>query len=194
MAGYPLGSLMSDAPQLVDAVPLVASGLVPDAVVTMAPNLDFVQFLQSASAVAAATGQGECLPGVVMPGPPAPVAPLSGRTRTPGMVGKYTIQQRRQKIERYVERRPLRVYDKVIRYEVRKKVADRRQRVRGRFALEHPFDAAGASAEGTPGEEAADDDAADADADSDAAGGDVSEAPVAIAAIPLTIPPAPQRR
>ncbi len=49
------------------------------------------------------------------------------------MVGTLTFQQRKEKIRKYLEKRKRRIWKKKICYDCRKKVADKRLRVKGRF-------------------------------------------------------------
>lgn len=48
-------------------------------------------------------------------------------------IGKLTQEERQRKIERYRAKRNLRVWEKRISYNCRKKVADKRLRIKGRF-------------------------------------------------------------
>jgi len=48
-------------------------------------------------------------------------------------IGTLTIEQRKEKIARYLEKRKKRTWRKRIYYDCRKKVADKRLRVKGRF-------------------------------------------------------------
>lgn len=48
-------------------------------------------------------------------------------------VGAYTRQERREKIAKYRSKRALRVFRKQVKYDCRKKLADTRPRVKGRF-------------------------------------------------------------
>ncbi|KAJ4462702.1 hypothetical protein PAPYR_714 [Paratrimastix pyriformis] len=52
------------------------------------------------------------------------------------MVGKYTFSERARKIAQFLQLRRTRTFSKKIRYGVRKEVADRRKREKGRFAKE----------------------------------------------------------
>lgn len=54
-----------------------------------------------------------------------------GRSR--GYVGAYSPAERRRRIERFLEKRRLRVWQKNVKYDVRKNFADSRIRVKGRF-------------------------------------------------------------
>ncbi|KAL6998948.1 hypothetical protein U1Q18_000115 [Sarracenia purpurea var. burkii] len=49
-------------------------------------------------------------------------------------VGKYTVEERKDRILRYLKKRHQRNFNKTIKYECRKTLADKRVRVRGRFA------------------------------------------------------------
>ena len=48
-------------------------------------------------------------------------------------IGRLTPEERQEKIDRYKAKRNLRVWDKRINYNCRKRVADKRLRVKGRF-------------------------------------------------------------
>lgn len=48
-------------------------------------------------------------------------------------IGTLTLQQRQEKLRRYLEKKQRRVWAKKIKYACRKKVADNRIRVKGRF-------------------------------------------------------------
>ncbi|KAL9340676.1 hypothetical protein Peur_066895 [Populus x canadensis] len=49
-------------------------------------------------------------------------------------VGRYTVEERKDRISRYLKKRNQRNFNKTIKYACRKTLADRRVRVRGRFA------------------------------------------------------------
>ncbi|PSS05577.1 Zinc finger protein [Actinidia chinensis var. chinensis] len=49
-------------------------------------------------------------------------------------VGKYSVEERKDRILRYLKKRNQRNFNKTIKYECRKTLADKRVRVRGRFA------------------------------------------------------------
>ncbi|KAF2317669.1 hypothetical protein GH714_039513 [Hevea brasiliensis] len=49
-------------------------------------------------------------------------------------VGRYTVEERKARILRYLKKRNQRNFNKTIKYACRKTLADRRVRVRGRFA------------------------------------------------------------
>ncbi|CAN0455266.1 unnamed protein product [Hapterophycus canaliculatus] len=48
-------------------------------------------------------------------------------------VGAYSPEARRQRIERFLQKREKRVWTKMVKYDVRKNFADTRMRVKGRF-------------------------------------------------------------
>ena len=48
-------------------------------------------------------------------------------------IGGLTCEERRAKIKKYLEKKPRRIYGKRISYSCRKRVADNRVRVKGRF-------------------------------------------------------------
>jgi hypothetical protein len=50
-----------------------------------------------------------------------------------GPVGRYSPTSRKEKIDRFVEKRRRRIWRKRIKYDVRKNFADSRLRVKGRF-------------------------------------------------------------
>jgi hypothetical protein len=50
-----------------------------------------------------------------------------------GWVGAYPLQRRILRIERFITKRRERVWEKVVKYDVRKNFADQRLRVKGRF-------------------------------------------------------------
>ncbi|XP_058772955.1 zinc finger protein CONSTANS-LIKE 5-like [Vicia villosa] len=49
-------------------------------------------------------------------------------------VGRYSLEERKQKISKYRAKRKQRKFNKIIKYECRKTLADSRTRIRGRFA------------------------------------------------------------
>ena len=49
------------------------------------------------------------------------------------MVGAYSPESRRLRVQRFVEKRSKRVWRKKVKYDVRKSFADTRLRVKGRF-------------------------------------------------------------
>eukprot|EP00181_Compsopogon_caeruleus_P001462 CAMPEP_0184683538 /NCGR_PEP_ID=MMETSP0312-20130426/11705_1 /TAXON_ID=31354 /ORGANISM="Compsopogon coeruleus, Strain SAG 36.94" /LENGTH=130 /DNA_ID=CAMNT_0027135973 /DNA_START=196 /DNA_END=588 /DNA_ORIENTATION=- len=67
-----------------------------------------------------------------------------GSTPTPQVVEvapwvvRYSPQERRLRVERYREKRRQRSFKKTIRYDIRKKLADTRPRIRGRFSKPAP--------------------------------------------------------
>ena len=48
-------------------------------------------------------------------------------------IGAYSPEQRKSRIERFIEKRSRRVWTKKVKYDVRKNFADSRLRVKGRF-------------------------------------------------------------
>lgn len=64
-------------------------------------------------------------------------------------VGQYTIEERRIKIEKFRERKRQRIWRKQIKYDCRKRLADNRPRVKGRFVSRKNLGAN--SAPDTPG-------------------------------------------
>ena len=64
--------------------------------------------------------------------PPSFPLPLP-RATDQGYVGAYSPEQRKKRIERFVEKRSRRVWTKKVKYDVRKNFADSRLRVKGRF-------------------------------------------------------------
>ena len=70
-----------------------------------------------------------------------PVRPPVLRTRVPCThvkpVGTLSVEERRRKIEKYLEKRSRRNYGKKVWYACRKRVADARIRVKGRFVPKH---------------------------------------------------------
>lgn len=71
-----------------------------------------------------------------------------GAKATQEKVGTLDISERRKKIQRYLEKRQKRIWQKKISYDCRKKVADKRLRVKGRFVTrEQAFDLIGITEE-----------------------------------------------
>jgi len=58
-----------------------------------------------------------------------PVIPKDGITR----IGIYTLEERKARVARFQAKRGRRVWRKKIKYDCRKKLADNRPRVKGRF-------------------------------------------------------------
>jgi hypothetical protein len=58
---------------------------------------------------------------------------LTGSNDSERRVGQYTIEERRIKIEKFRERKRQRIWRKQIKYDCRKRLADNRPRVKGRF-------------------------------------------------------------
>ncbi|CAK9271017.1 unnamed protein product [Sphagnum jensenii] len=68
------------------------------------------------------------------------LSPMYGDTKR---VGRFTLEERRQLLQRFQQKRTQRNFNKKIKYACRKSLADKRPRVRGRFArnddsTEHP--------------------------------------------------------
>lgn len=55
------------------------------------------------------------------------------RADSVGQLGIYSLEQRKAKIQKYIEKKKRRVWSKKIKYDVRKNFADSRVRVKGRF-------------------------------------------------------------
>lgn len=64
---------------------------------------------------------------------PAPRLGPNGLSKDNVMIGAYSPEERRLRIERFLEKRKHRVWTKKIKYDVRKSFADSRVRVKGRF-------------------------------------------------------------
>lgn len=62
-----------------------------------------------------------------------PMVSRLGSTHTLPKIGRLTFEERQRKIERYRRKRRTRVWEKRISYTCRKRVADKRARVKGRF-------------------------------------------------------------
>lgn len=63
-------------------------------------------------------------------------------------IGGLTVSQRKEKIQRYLKKRESRIWRKKISYDCRKKVADKRLRIKGRFVTrEQAFELLGATPE-----------------------------------------------
>lgn len=68
--------------------------------------------------------------------PPVPVPPapdLSAQLATAFRIGRYTPAERRLRVERYRQKRLRRNFSARVKYDCRKRIADARTRVRGRF-------------------------------------------------------------
>ena len=60
--------------------------------------------------------------------------------RPPGFIGAYSPEQRRQRIEKFLEKRARRVWSRKVKYDVRKNFADSRLRIKGRFVKKEDED------------------------------------------------------
>lgn len=65
-----------------------------------------------------------------------------------GSIGAYTAEERRTRIQRFLEKRQRRVWTKRVKYDVRKNFADSRIRVKGRFVKKEDENALRAAAAG----------------------------------------------
>ena len=88
-------------------------------------------------AAAAGGGAKAGAPGAGPGGEKEPLRAPSGALR----IGKLTIEERRQRILRYRQKRHERNFKKRIKYACRKTLADSRPRIRGRFATNEEWDA-----------------------------------------------------
>lgn len=60
--------------------------------------------------------------------------------RPVGFIGAYSPEQRRQRIEKFLEKRARRVWSRKVKYDVRKNFADSRLRIKGRFVKKEDED------------------------------------------------------
>ena len=74
--------------------------------------------------------QNLCDPGDALPASPKPKSGVNPECRR---IGSITMEERRIKVEKFLEKRKHRSFKKKISYMCRKKVADKRVRVKGRF-------------------------------------------------------------
>ncbi|PKI50094.1 hypothetical protein CRG98_029532 [Punica granatum] len=72
-------------------------------------------------------------------GSPPLAAEISSLEDSTFKVGKLSVEQRKEKIHRYMKKRNERNFSKKIKYACRKTLADSRPRVRGRFAKNDDF-------------------------------------------------------
>jgi len=68
-----------------------------------------------------------------------PTLPYQRYTSGDGKIGAYTKEQRRLILEKYFAKRQRKVWSKQIKYDCRKKLADNRPRVKGRFVSRKRF-------------------------------------------------------
>jgi len=69
-----------------------------------------------------------------------PSTAVTGAIIGAGFIGAYSPEQRRLRIERFIEKRTRRVWTKKVKYDVRKNFADSRLRVKGRFVKKEDED------------------------------------------------------
>lgn len=68
------------------------------------------------------------------------------------MIGSYSIPDRRQRIKKYIEKKRKRTYTKRVNYDCRKRVAEKRVRIKGRFVTkEQAFKLLGVSEDDVKG-------------------------------------------
>ncbi|RYG59784.1 hypothetical protein EON64_19895 [archaeon] len=72
--------------------------------------------------------------------PPATDFTLPPDYKQPGYIGIYAPAQRKERIDRFLEKRGRRVWTKKVKYDVRKNFADSRMRVKGRFVKKEDED------------------------------------------------------
>ena len=79
---------------------------------------------------------------------PYPILKTSVENDASKTVGVLTLSERKKKIEKYLEKRKRRIWNKKVAYDCRKKVADKRLRIKGRFVThEQAYSILGMSAE-----------------------------------------------
>lgn len=84
--------------------------------------------------------------------PSLQLSPMLGVTEP--KIGTLTVAERKEKIKKYNEKRKRRIWKKKISYDCRKKVADKRLRIKGRFVTrEQAYAALGTTAEDLAGNE-----------------------------------------
>ncbi|CAN1279106.1 Zinc finger protein CONSTANS-LIKE 3 [Linum perenne] len=80
--------------------------------------------------------------------PPLTTTELTNLEESSFKVGKLSVEQRKEKINRYMKKRNERNFSKKIKYACRKTLADSRPRVRGRFAKNDDFGESNRAASG----------------------------------------------
>ncbi|KAG8068379.1 hypothetical protein GUJ93_ZPchr0005g15567 [Zizania palustris] len=122
----------SSAPASQLALPPVSSSL-------QSSSGDFLEFSSGTLRRVFSTGDLQVMN--VPPSPPLPPPPLSGDSCSQEVggpfsqkVGRYSAEERKERIERYRVKRHQRNFHKKITYACRKTLADSRPRVQGRFA------------------------------------------------------------
>jgi hypothetical protein len=81
-------------------------------------------------------GQGQIQPGMSV----SASAMNAAAQRPSGFIGAYSPEQRRQRIEKFLEKRARRVWSRKVKYDVRKNFADSRLRIKGRFVKKEDED------------------------------------------------------
>ncbi|RZB88019.1 hypothetical protein D0Y65_027500 [Glycine soja] len=99
------------------------------------PDLQ-VSSLKGCSSKALGTESQQLVPGA---GSSASLPEISNLEDSSFKVGKLSVEQRKEKINRYMKKRNERNFSKKIKYACRKTLADSRPRVRGRFAKNDDF-------------------------------------------------------
>mgnify|MGYP001071345129 CR=1 FL=1 len=66
---------------------------------------------------------------------------LFGHFKTPKIIGTCTPEERKTKVQKFLEKRKRRKFTKSISYECRKRVADSRLRIKGRFVKKEQAEA-----------------------------------------------------
>jgi hypothetical protein len=79
--------------------------------------------------------------GQMQPGMSVSASAMNAAAQRPsGFIGAYSPEQRRQRIEKFLEKRARRVWSRKVKYDVRKNFADSRLRIKGRFVKKEDED------------------------------------------------------